>query len=245
MFSGCSSLTSLDLSGFDTSNVELMSSMFYGCTSLESVDLSSFDTANVRIMYGAFRDYSSLESLDLSGFDTSSVFDADEALAGCISLTSVKVGPKTLANLSLPSEDVDGHADWYSEDADRWFTSEQIDAGRKTFSDVYMKSAPPSSTIPALPTPLRTIPVRPTPIPPPPRRCTACTIPTPASTSTRHRLSSETPSLPRARTTRASDGTRPRRAFRCIASTTPMPESTTTRPLQRSATCSWAWAGTA
>ena len=142
MFSGCSSLTSLDLSGFDTSNVELMSSMFYGCTSLESVDLSSFDTANVRIMYGAFRDYSSLESLDLSGFDTSSVFDADEALAGCISLTSVKVGPKTLANLSLPSEDVDGHADWYSEDADRWFTSEQIDAGRKTFSDVYMKSAP-------------------------------------------------------------------------------------------------------
>lgn len=93
-------------------------------------------------MYGAFRDYSSLESLDLSGFDTSSVFDADEALAGCISLTSVKVGPKTLANLSLPSEDVDGHADWYSEDADRWFTSEQIDAGRKTFSDVYMKSAP-------------------------------------------------------------------------------------------------------
>lgn len=82
MFSGCSSLTSLDLSGFDTSNVGLMSSMFYGCTSLESVDLSSFDTANVRIMYGAFRDYSSLESLDLSGFDTSSVFDADEAPCG-------------------------------------------------------------------------------------------------------------------------------------------------------------------
>ena len=142
MFSGCSSLTSLDLSGFDTSNVGLMSAMFYGCTSLESINLSSFDTANVRIMTGMFNGCSSLESLDLSGFDTSGVFDADDALAGCVSLTSVKVGPKTLANLSLPSEDVDGHTDWYSEEAGRWFTSEQIDAGRKTISDVYMKSAP-------------------------------------------------------------------------------------------------------
>ena len=39
MFEGCSALTSLDLSGFDTSSAEHMSNMFFGCSSLESVAL--------------------------------------------------------------------------------------------------------------------------------------------------------------------------------------------------------------
>ena len=49
MFPHCS-LTSLDLSNFDTSNVTDMSSMFYGCLNLKSLDLSSFDTSNVTNM---------------------------------------------------------------------------------------------------------------------------------------------------------------------------------------------------
>ena len=44
MFHGCSKLTSLDLSGFDTSAVTDMVWMFYGCSELTSIDLSSFDT---------------------------------------------------------------------------------------------------------------------------------------------------------------------------------------------------------
>ena len=39
MFYGCSSLASLDLSGWDTSNVTSMSWMFYGCSSLREVSL--------------------------------------------------------------------------------------------------------------------------------------------------------------------------------------------------------------
>ena len=39
MFYGCSSLASLDLSGWDTSNVTDMSLMFYGCSSLREVSL--------------------------------------------------------------------------------------------------------------------------------------------------------------------------------------------------------------
>ncbi len=38
LFSGCSSLESLDLSSFDTSNVEDMSYMFHGCDSLPDSD---------------------------------------------------------------------------------------------------------------------------------------------------------------------------------------------------------------
>ena len=37
MFSGCTSLTSLDLSGWDTSNVNDMSDMFKNCTSLKTI----------------------------------------------------------------------------------------------------------------------------------------------------------------------------------------------------------------
>ena len=43
MFSNCSSLTSLDLSNFNTSRVINMQYMFYGCSSMTSLDLSNFD----------------------------------------------------------------------------------------------------------------------------------------------------------------------------------------------------------
>ena len=49
MFSGCSSLTSLNLSNF-TNNVEDMSSMFSNCSSLISLNLSNFNTKNVKYM---------------------------------------------------------------------------------------------------------------------------------------------------------------------------------------------------
>ena len=39
MFSGCDNLTSLDLSGFDTSQVTNMSDMFNGCYELTNLDM--------------------------------------------------------------------------------------------------------------------------------------------------------------------------------------------------------------
>jgi surface protein len=50
MFNQCSSLTSLDLSNFNTSNVNNMSGMFSQCSSLTSLDLSNFNTSNVKDM---------------------------------------------------------------------------------------------------------------------------------------------------------------------------------------------------
>ena len=73
MFYGCSGLTSLDLSNFDTSNVTNMHYTFRGCTSLTSLDLSNFDTSNVTDMYGIFRDCTALTSLNISNFDSSKV----------------------------------------------------------------------------------------------------------------------------------------------------------------------------
>ena len=56
MFNSCSSLTSLGVSQFDTSNVTDMSNMFSNCSSLASLDLSSFDTSNVTGMSSMFQD---------------------------------------------------------------------------------------------------------------------------------------------------------------------------------------------
>ena len=43
MFKGCSSLTSLNLSNFDTSKVTWISNMFDGCTNLEYINMINFN----------------------------------------------------------------------------------------------------------------------------------------------------------------------------------------------------------
>ena len=43
LFSDCFSLTSLNLSNFDTSKVTDMRAMFYGCSKLTLLNISKFD----------------------------------------------------------------------------------------------------------------------------------------------------------------------------------------------------------
>ena len=75
MFQLCSSLTSLNLSNFNTNNVQNMRSMFSECSSLTSLDLSNFNTNNVQDMSYMFKEYSSLNSLNLSNFNTNNLKD--------------------------------------------------------------------------------------------------------------------------------------------------------------------------
>lgn len=65
MFAGCSSLTSLDLSGLDASSVTDMSLMFYGCSKLTSLDLSGLDTSKVTNMWRMFYGCLSLRAVKL------------------------------------------------------------------------------------------------------------------------------------------------------------------------------------
>ena len=91
MFSRCSSLTSLDLSNFDTSKVTNMNNMFRSCRSLTSLDVSKFDTSNVTNMSGTFRDLKSLTKLDVSSFDTSNVTSMPWMFSNCKLLTKLDV----------------------------------------------------------------------------------------------------------------------------------------------------------
>lgn len=100
MFSGCSYLTSLDVSAADTSSVTTMDHMFAFCSSLSSLNLSSFNTSNVVSMEAMFAGCSNLATLDLSSFTTqkvTSMLDIDSKphasfLASCNSLDSLTLG---------------------------------------------------------------------------------------------------------------------------------------------------------
>ena len=75
MFIGLYSCTSLDLSTFDTRNVTSMYQMFAHDRSLVNLNLANFNTWLVTDMAGMFEDLSNAVSLDLSSFDTYNVTD--------------------------------------------------------------------------------------------------------------------------------------------------------------------------
>ena len=61
MFSGCISLTTINLSNLNTQNVTNVSYMFSGCLSLTNVDLSNFNSKKVIFLHHMFRSCNSLK----------------------------------------------------------------------------------------------------------------------------------------------------------------------------------------
>ena len=72
MFSNSSAIYSFDFSGIDTSRMHRMCAMFAGCTNITSLDLSHFDTDELFYNYGnfkgAFYNCPKLKNLDISSF---------------------------------------------------------------------------------------------------------------------------------------------------------------------------------
>lgn len=98
MFSGCSSLTALDLSMFNTSQVKKMIWTFKDCSSLTKLDLTSFDTSNVIDMNGMFNNCSNLKELDLRSFIIDPNIDKGYMLDGLAKLNTLKLGKNTYIN---------------------------------------------------------------------------------------------------------------------------------------------------
>ena len=90
MFEWRSSLTTLDMSQFDTKNITDMRAMFNGCSSLTSLDLSGWYTYATD-MSDMFNGCSSLTSLDLSHFYAARVSKMSNMFSGCNSLTTIKM----------------------------------------------------------------------------------------------------------------------------------------------------------
>ena len=99
MFDSMSNLTSLNLSNFDTSKVMDMSYMFGGMHSLTALDLSNFDTSNVTSTFSMFSGMHSLTTLNLSSFDTSKVTNMHDMFYGMENLTTLNLSNFNTSNV--------------------------------------------------------------------------------------------------------------------------------------------------
>ena len=115
MFYYCSSLTSIDLRGLDTSSVTTMENMFYYCDSLNTVYMDGLDLSYVSIVKNMFYSGSNnatgslklymsgtglktmeymfyncrKSTIDLSDVDSSAVTNMNNMFYGCNQLTSL------------------------------------------------------------------------------------------------------------------------------------------------------------
>ena len=91
MFNGFDSLNSINLSKLKNENITTTNSMFFGCKNLATLDVYRFDTSKVTDMYCMFYDCEKLETLDVSRFNTSKVTDMRWMFAKCYLLKSLDV----------------------------------------------------------------------------------------------------------------------------------------------------------
>lgn len=99
MFDGCTSLETLDVSGWNTANVTDMSSMFSDCESLKTLDVSRWNTENVTNMRQMFSCCNALENLDVSNWNTAKVTSMNNMFSGCQVLTALDVSNWNTSNV--------------------------------------------------------------------------------------------------------------------------------------------------
>lgn len=91
MFRECSSLTSIDVSRFNMSNIKNISQMFTGCSSLTSIDVSNWNTHNLEDISFMFEGCSSLTSIDVSNWDATNLISTICMFDRCSSLTNIQL----------------------------------------------------------------------------------------------------------------------------------------------------------
>ena len=94
MFSGCSALTTLNLSNFDTQSVTNMTGMFSDCRALTTLDVSNLNTQNVTDMSFMFFNCSAITTLDIAKFDTKNVTDMSLMFCSDPALTTIYASDK-------------------------------------------------------------------------------------------------------------------------------------------------------
>ena len=90
---GCKKLTSIDTTGWDTSNIISMNGMFNGCNALTTLDISNWDTSNVVKMNGMFSVYfGEMKLTTVTGvIDMKSCTSYNNMFYNCPNLAGVKI----------------------------------------------------------------------------------------------------------------------------------------------------------
>ena len=91
-FNGCTSLTSVNATDWDTSQVTNMGGIFSNCTSLTSVNTTGWDTSQVTNMGGIFSNCTALtEIIGIENWDTSKATNMGGMFTQCVNLTSLNI----------------------------------------------------------------------------------------------------------------------------------------------------------
>ena len=99
LFDSCQTLTSIDMTGFDTSEVTSMKKMFYKCEKLQTLNVSTFDTSKVTDMSWMFYDCEKLAEIDVSSFDTANVTDMSYMFRGMQSASVINLNNFDTSNV--------------------------------------------------------------------------------------------------------------------------------------------------
>ncbi|AVK63347.1 hypothetical protein C5Z26_04185 [Lactobacillus sp. CBA3606] len=89
MFQGDDKLTTVDLVGWDVSQVTSIAGLFSNLANLTTVDLSGWDVRQVTNLAGLFSNSVNLTTIDLSGWDVSNVSLLSDIFAGLSNLTTL------------------------------------------------------------------------------------------------------------------------------------------------------------
>nr|DAO48062.1 MAG TPA: protein of unknown function DUF285 [Bacteriophage sp.] len=91
LFYECNALTQLDLSNWDTGNIQYMISTFNGCNNLTELNCSTWNTGKVYNLQLAFLNCNSLVTIPVRDWDTRSVMYMDKTFMNCTSLVNLDV----------------------------------------------------------------------------------------------------------------------------------------------------------
>lgn len=104
MFYRCGKLKYADIENFNTQNVTDMSYMFFRCESLKSIDIGELNTQNVTNMSGMFGYCYNLFNIDVSGFCTQNTTNMSNMFRACHSLTKIDVSGFNTQNVTDMSQ---------------------------------------------------------------------------------------------------------------------------------------------
>ena len=155
MFKNCGGLKTLDVAGWDVSNGTDFSSMFEGCAGVGAFNVSQWNVSRGKLFTRMFYGCSSITELDVTGWNTTNAENTDSIIMGCSALKQLSRGENTKSfdmfggakaepvvepGTIAPIAGING---WYSQNEQKWFTSNEINKNRTNIADIYTKTEDP------------------------------------------------------------------------------------------------------
>ena len=140
MFRGFTKAEDIDISNFDSSEVEDMAYFFYKMNNLQSLNLSSFNTDKTTDMTGMFAYVNSLKKLDLSNFNTSKATNMSVMFHSMSNLDELNISSFNTENVTNMSGMFYGASKLASLELSNFDTSRVTDMNQMFAGDVLIRT---------------------------------------------------------------------------------------------------------